>query len=274
MKTSTINIDLPKLASLWIGPKLGLIEQMTLLSFLEHGYDFTLFTTQDVSGIPAGIRVRDANEIFPCHTILRDRKSNSPALHADMFRYAMLAKTDLTWVDMDVLCIRPFMPVGPYVFAYETDGTVNNAVLRLPPDSPTLRDLLQYQPNTRGYPPFFSFKRRLKVWMKNGFSAPHISRWPWGSIGPQGLTFYLKKNGEIQHALPQTAFYYVRYSKVEMLTQPGVLTRQDLPPEVFYIHLWGKALRARLDRQTLDERSFLGQEKKRLAAAFNFVFNE
>ena len=274
MNARKTNPDLPKLASLWIGSQLGLVEQMTLLSFLEHGHDFTLFTTENVSGIPLGIRVRDANEIFPCQTIMRDRVSNSPALHSDMFRYAMLAQTDLTWVDMDVLCIRPFIPVGPCTFANQTDSMVNNAVLRLPKDSQTLHHLLQFKPDTRGYPPLLSFRRKLKNWIKDGFSAPHISLWPWGSIGPHALTWYLKKSGEIQHALPQNTFYYVPYDKGDMLTQPGLLTRRNLPPDVFYIHLWGELLRTQLRSKALDDASFLGEEKIRLASLFNFVFHE
>ena len=193
--------SLPKVASLWIGSELGLIEQLTIQSFLAHGHSFTLFTTEEVQGIPAGTVVRNANEIFPCQHIVRDYKTGSPAIHADMFRYAMLAKTELMWVDMDVLCLRPFYPNSPYVFAFEDENTVNNAVLRLPKDSPTLAALLAYQPETKGYPPFFSTGRKIRYWLKSGGKKPSINKWPWGSIGPKGLSYHLRQTSEIKHAL-------------------------------------------------------------------------
>jgi hypothetical protein len=250
---------------LWIGKELGFLEQLSILSFLEHGHDITLFTTQAVTGIPAGLRVRDANDIFPCLHIVRDRKTGSPAMHADMFRYAMLAKTDLMWVDMDVLCIHPYRPSSAYVFGYEDASTINNAVLRLPPNSPALQQLLRYQPDTYGYPPFFSTERKIRYWLKNGGKTPHISRWPWGAIGPKGLTHHLRDSGEIQQAQAQNAFYAISASEITQLTRSGGLSRSALSTDVYYLHLWGKELRASMQTQALEIGSFLAEEKNRLA---------
>ena len=266
---------LPRIGSLWIGAKLSFIEQMSLLSFLEHGHEVTLFTTQKLQGIPPGVTVRDANEIFSCQHILRDHRSGSPALHADMFRYAMLAQTDLTWVDMDVLCLQAFTPSSPYIFGYEDADTVNNAVLRLPRDSLALQQLLQYQPSTRGYPPFFSRSRRVKYWIKSGGRTPHITRWPWGAIGPRGLTYHLNQTGEIRHALPQAVFYSVSSAEVlRLITAPDCIGSLQFPEQSRYLHLWGKQLRIALTLQELHPGSFLAQEKQRLTAACSFHFED
>ena len=265
---------LPRIGSLWIGSKLSFIEQMSLLSFLEHGHEVTLFTTQKLQGIPPGVTVRDANEIFSCQHILRDHRSGSPALHADMFRYAMLAQTDLIWVDMDFLCLQAFTPSSPYIFGYEDADTVNNAVLRLPRDSPALQQLLQYQPSTRGYPPFFSRFRRVKYWIKSGGRTPHISRWPWGSIGPRGLTYHLNQTREIRHALPQAAFYSVTSAEVlRLITAQDSIGGLQFPEQSRYLHLWGKQLRGYINVNGINPSSFLAQERKRLAKLFGFNFN-
>lgn len=265
---------LPRIGSLWIGAKLGFIEQMSLLSFLEHGHEVTLFATQKLHGIPPGVIVRDANEIFPCQHILRDRRSGSPALHADIFRYAMLAQTDLTWVDMDVLCLQAFTPSCPYIFGYEDADTVNNAVLRLPRDSPTLQQLLQYQSSTRGYPPFFSRARRIKYWIKSGGRTPHITCWPWGAIGPRGLTYHLNQTGEISHALPQAVFYSVSSAEVlRLITAQDCIGGLQLPEQSRYLHLWGKQLRGYINMNGINPSSFIAQERKRLAKLFGFKFN-
>ncbi len=268
MRSTDTAPPLPKIGMLWIGPKLGIIEQLSLLSFLEHGHAITLFTTETVSGVPLGVTVKDANEIFPSKTILRHHKTGSAALHSDLFRYALLAKTDLMWVDLDVLCIRPYRPHNGYVFGYEDENTINGAVLRLPPESPALQQLLQYQADTTGYPPFFSLGRKVRYWLRSGAKAPHISRWPWGAIGPKGLTFHLQQTGEIQHAQAQSAFYHISLNTIEQLTQADALSRDTLAPEVFYLHLWGKELRQAMQKQAPQAGSFLAQEMQRLGQRF------
>ncbi len=263
---------LPRIGSLWIGEELGWLEQICLMSFVEHGHEVTLFATSPaLRGLPPGVQLRDANEIFPCQTIVRDPKSGSPALHADMFRYAMLAQTDLIWVDTDVLCLQPLLVHEPYLFGFEDKNTVNNAVLRLPKESSTLRKLLRYRPDTRGYPPFFSTRRKIKYWLKSGGRPPHISRWPWGSIGPKGLTHFLRASGEIAHARPVEAFYPLHYHDVtQLICAPKAGAALHFSSDSYYLHLWGKELRNAIKSQGLHPESFLAHEKARLSQLFHF----
>ena len=71
----------------------------------------------------------------------------------------------------------------------------------------------------------------------------HISNWPWGSIGPRGLTHFLKQTGEIGHAMPREAFYPIAYDQAARFAQPHDLTFDSFAPETYAVHLWGKALR-------------------------------
>ena len=140
-------------ASLWIGDRLGPIEQASIRSFLKVGDTFILYAYNPIIGIPPGVEVKDAQEILPCTRIIRHKKTGSPAIHADLFRYALLEKTGITWVDLDVIALKPFRFEGDYVFGYENERSVANGVLRLPKNSKTLQELLSIKIDTKGYPP-------------------------------------------------------------------------------------------------------------------------
>lgn len=90
-------------ASLWIGNTLGAIEIASIRSFLGQGDDFILYTYGPVQNIPEGTQTRDARKIFPTETIIRHKKNGSPAIHADLFRYKLLAQTSYIWVDLDLV---------------------------------------------------------------------------------------------------------------------------------------------------------------------------
>lgn len=257
------------LASLWIGPQLGSIEQLCALSCLAQGHSLTLYTSEKTLGIPPGIEVRDAREIFDSQHIVRHKKTGSAALHSDIFRYQLLQKTPQTWVDLDIFCLRPIPLQNAYVFAQESSQEINGAVLRLPQNSPSLAELLQYLPEHRGYPPFFSPSRKLRYWLKSGGRKPSIAQWPWGAIGPRGLTYHLEKNQEARHALPTEAFYPIALQDLSQLTAPHALQREALPSGSYAVHLWASHLKKHLlanHAGRIPEHSFLDQEMQRLQA--------
>ncbi|MFA7434327.1 MAG: hypothetical protein WCZ72_11540 [Gemmobacter sp.] len=231
-----------ELASLWIGDRLGAIEIASAQSFLRHGDRLTLYVMQDVAGIPKGVTVRDARDIFDPGRVIRHHKSGSPALHSDLFRYALMQKTDSIWVDLDVIALRSLDGAGDWIFGFEADEKVNCAVLRLPHESRTLRALLEITPDTTGLPPWMTGFRRFKYWLKSAGRGLPIERWPWGAVGPTLLTHQLRKTGEIAHTLPQTVFYPVPYADAGLLLTPGAITCESLPPDTWAVHLWASRL--------------------------------
>lgn len=251
-----------ELASFWIGNGLGPIEMASLRSFLRHGDSVTVFSPSPLADLPGGVTWRDAREILPAQGILRDRRTSSPAPHADLFRYALLGQTDMIWVDLDIIALRPFDGNARWIFGYEDETTVNNAILRLPKDSQTLRLLRQFHLGTRGIPPFMSGFRRLKYQVRTLGRGLPIDRWPWGSTGPRGLTHFLRVTGEIRHARPVSTFYAVPQHEAARFLVPDGLTMSDLPKEAWAVHLWAKDLRRELDRRhggKVPEQSFLGR---------------
>lgn len=232
------------LATLWIGKELGQIELISAKSLIRHGDELIIYGYEKIDNIPNGVVFKDANEVFPCNKIIRHKKTGSPALHSDLFRYALIEKTGAIWVDLDILALKPFKFPSEWVFGYEQEGYINGAVLHFPKNSKTLKKLLEIKPETKGMPPnlqgFKKVKYALRNWMQGGLS---IDLWPWGSIGPSAITEYLYIYDEVKHALPRSAFYAVGLDEVEKFVKPGALSMADIPKDAWALHLWGKELR-------------------------------
>jgi len=257
-----------QLASLWIGDSLSPIEQISALSFLEQGHSLDLYTTDPVGGVPPGVRVLDAREVLPLQHIVRHRKTRSPALHSDLFRFALLEKTRATWVDLDLIALQPIDLSSPYLLGWESVKEVNGAILRLPRESPALRALLRFDAGFVGYPPHISRTRRWKYMARSLGRGLPITSWPWGSLGPRGLTHFMRETGEIRHALPVQAFYPVPMAQAGDFLQPDRLKRTSFGPDTVAVHVWGSKLRKIVAADfggRIHPASFLGEEAGRLS---------
>lgn len=262
-----------KFASFWVGSPLGPIEQISALSFLAVGHELIVYSTGPIEGLPPGVELRDAGEIFSTRQIVTHRKSGSPALYSDLFRYSMLSSTEYTWVDFDVVALRPFPDEIDYLFGYESALEVNNAVLRLPMNSVALESLSRLGVDTRGYPPCLKGFRRLRYMAKSFGMGLHISDWPWGSTGPRAVTHYLNQTGEISHALPIEAFYPITFQQAGRFAEPGDLSFESFTTETYAVHLWGKALRQHIQKERgglIPQGSFLHEAMERYSALSGF----
>ncbi|WP_405403447.1 hypothetical protein [Paracoccus sp. Ld10] len=238
------------LGTLWIGGELGAMERASLNSMTRLGHAVTLYSYAPIADVPHGVRLGDASEILPADRILlyRDKRKPSPALHANLFRYAMLNLTDAAWVDLDIIAIRP-IPRADYLMGFETSSSVNNAVLRLPHGSATLTQLLSFTSESRGVPPHIQGARRLKYWIRTLGRGYPIESWAWGSTGPKALTMFLAQNAELHHARPVNAFYPIGVHDHDQFLEPGRWRLRDVLDETICLHLWGSRI-----RKTLAER--------------------
>jgi len=237
-----------ELGTFWTGGPLGPIELASLRSFRRYGDCVTVYSPHPMTDLPEGVMWCDASDVMPSHKIILHRKSQSPALHSDLFRYQLIEKTNKIWVDLDIIALRSFDFGTEWVFGYETPGEVNGAILQLPKSSLTLQALLAVRPNTKGIPPYLTGFRKAKYWVKGFGRGLPLDLWPWGSIGPRLLTHYLAEFDEIQHALPISAFYSIPLGETARFAAPGALTRNDLPSDAWAVHLWGSKLRQVLQR--------------------------
>jgi hypothetical protein len=110
--------------SLWIGPRLSAMEQLSIESFLRHGHEFHLYTYGDVEGVPPGAVVRDGRDILPAERIFFYREFASVSGFSNFFRYKLLFERGGWWVDTDMVCLAPFVFDTPHVFASEVSKGV------------------------------------------------------------------------------------------------------------------------------------------------------
>lgn len=103
--------------SLWIGNTLTDLEVYCIKSFLKNGFTFHLYTYDSVNRVPKGTIIKDANTILNKKTIFLLQDTYLP--FSDIWRYKLMYEKGGYWVDMDMICIRPFDFKDEYVFASE-----------------------------------------------------------------------------------------------------------------------------------------------------------
>jgi hypothetical protein len=217
-----------------------------------------------VGGVPDGVECLDANEIFPSTNYIRHNKSGSVAIHADAFRYQLIAQRDVIWVDADMLCMRPWDMERPYVFGWEKPGNlVCNAVMGLPKSSEALRLLNEFCAEEYPIPPWEEDDERERLERAHAAGKPvHVSDQRWGNSGPAALTYCLMKTGEMEHVLSQQAFFPVTFQDRRQLLHTKAEIDNRLGDDCYGVHLWNRRLRRRLithENGVPAERSFLGR---------------
>jgi hypothetical protein len=203
-----------------------------------------LYTYGEVSGVPAGVEMRDAAELFPYETAATLRYPNgSFALFSNIFRMALQQRGLGMWVDADVVALRPVDIDGPFVAGRESDRFLNGAILKLSPDSPVLRDWLATAESGR-VPPWLPLRRAMKPRVRQALGARiHPSELPFGTFGPRSITALAARHGLTGAAQPQPVFYPLHPRMAERLYDPTLQLGSFVTSETRTIHLWNEKLR-------------------------------
>ena len=223
----------PDLATFWRGP-LNALAYACLASFAHVGSSVTVYSYEEGIDLPRGARWADARLICPDQSLIsRYLAGGKPSLakFADMFRYKLIRDTGCCWVDTDVFCLRaPDLSGESIIFGRQPEAhgqsLINNAVLRLPPEHPVLRELIDAAE-----------------------AAVDVDQ-SWGAIGPFLLTEIAERNGIGRYARAPFDFYPV---------DPDYFWKPLLPADrnevaaaserSTFLHLWGELYdRAGIDR--------------------------
>ncbi|MBZ7997453.1 hypothetical protein AVCANL279_09050, partial [Campylobacter canadensis] len=108
-----------EISSFWYTPKgykgVGLMEILTIKSWLDNGYKFYLYTYNlddkiflKLQELFSNFILKDANEIVPFSEYFSDDRGAGVASFSDYFRYILLYKKDALWVDLDMVCLKYF----------------------------------------------------------------------------------------------------------------------------------------------------------------------
>lgn len=228
--------------TLWIGPRLGPVERACLKSVVNQGHRLALYCYDEPAGVPDGVELRDASEILPRDRIIR-HKTGSFALFSNWFRYELQRREAGTWLDCDVYLRAPIDGASPYLFGEEAPGRINTGVLRLPPDSPLLPPLLALF-EERSVPPWLPFRSRMAARLRvlrRGRSG--LAEMPWGSAGPNALTYLARRHGMSGHALPSDIFYPAPWQDALWITDPGRRLEDVVAPGTVAVHLWNERIK-------------------------------
>ena len=121
----------------WHGSALGPYQLLCLRSFVANGHRVEVFSYDRDLTVPGWITRRDAREILNSDKVLHYRfglAAGSPALHADLFRYALLRRLGGWWIDLDVVMLDPDPIPDDVTVGYEPRPGlyVGNAIMRFP----------------------------------------------------------------------------------------------------------------------------------------------
>ena len=183
------------------------------MSFVVKGHPVILHTYDEMN-VPREVERRDAALTVPRDKVFRHRKSNSLSMFANLFRYSLLQKNPgVMWADADIFCRKPLdFASRDYVLGFEKGkgkpDRLNNAIIKAPAESPLLKDLISlFDHPIRAA----RFNRRPQKCVRHFlvalFSKTHVRNMDRIVTGPPALSYYARKRGLLQHALPIEAFF-------------------------------------------------------------------
>jgi hypothetical protein len=144
-RVMTVRAGRPLAQSLWVGPRLRWIEEMSIRSYLRNGWRYQLFVYDIPQNVPDGVEVMDASAILPRHMVFREGAGSgmhkgSLGAFSDLFRYALLSRRGGLWTDTDVINLDRFEPDGARFIATEwSDAGIigpNGALMAAPASCP------------------------------------------------------------------------------------------------------------------------------------------
>ena len=233
-----------QLFSFWSGAPLGYVERLCIASMLQAGHSLDIYTYDLDFVVPAGVTRRNAAEVLSRERIVL-HESGSWAIFSDIFRYEALLLSAGTWVDLDVLLLKPISDFGEYIFGWQDPYVINGAVLRLPSESHCLQELVALcrSPVVVGA----HWRRRQKFAQKlRGMVGAHIplERLEWGTVGPFSLTHLIGTHRLFYRSQPMDVLYPVHYDDAEQIfaAESGVVEAK-LTPSTRAVHFWNDRIK-------------------------------
>lgn len=206
----------------WHGPPLTAYEVLSLRSVLAQGHRVVLYRYDPTLAVPEGVETGDANEILPTETVLSYRAgpgAGSYALHANLFRYALLARLGEWYIDTDVVMLKRQPPAVETFAAWQTAELAAVGVLRAPPGAALFEEALH---RARALAP----------------------RAEWGETGPRLFTELLRAHGLTDRVWPQHSTYPLHWSEFLKFFLPDQREAIDARTAgSHFVHFWHEMIR-------------------------------
>lgn len=231
--------------SVWIGKELGPVHAACLRSFLRFGYEVVLHAYDPPIDLPDGIKLFDAGKLMPYEQIFRNKRTGSLAMAADKYRYRMQREGMGLYVDCDIYCVKP-IEFHDVMFGWETNDSINNAVLKLPKDSELLSLLLQAADDPYFIPPWYSPAKYAYQKIRRNIGLPrHVSHNRLETLGPSLLTHMAKKVSQDDQAQAIDIYYPLYLKHASLLFEAGLHLENLITPRTQLVHLYNSALKGK-----------------------------
>ncbi len=229
----------------WHGSHIGPVHAACVRSFQRHGHHVRMHCYDIPKDLPENVEVFDASKLMPMSDLIADVETGSVALGADRYRYRILQAGLGLYADCDIFCLKS-IPRREYLFGWEDNHQINNALLKYPTNSPLSLELLQATKSEYFIPDFFPRRKqlRLKVRRALGF-AKSVQHMPWGIWGPTLLTQTIKKLGLTDKAFPIDCFYPVHYFSTNLFMESGLKLDDLITNRTVTVHLCHKMLKSK-----------------------------
>jgi hypothetical protein len=208
------------------------------------GHPVTLYsyTPESLKGVPVGVELRDASEVMPENQLVGYADTGAFQLGANFWRYALIAKDLGYWVDLDFYFLKAVDFSVDYVFGWEYENWINNAILGMPSVADMVKDLCEL-PRTNWRPPWFGPKRSLNYyWLRLTKGDVKVEDLPWGTFSSGLVTYVAKKNGVAHLAQRPSVFYPVRWKDARALFGPAETIERMIAPDTCAVHMWQSRL--------------------------------
>jgi hypothetical protein len=212
-------MTLERIQTLWIGPRLSVLEQLALTSFVHHGHEVELYAYAGIDGIPPGVTVRDANLILPESRVFLYSEHRSYSGFSNYFRYRLLLERGGCWVDMDLVALRPLAFDDEHVFSSEYARgreVATTSFIKAPAGSAAMQ----------------------RAWDICAEKDPGQIRW--GETGPRLLDEVVASLGMQSFVRPPESFCPIRHGDWESLLDPNA---PAIPDGALAVHLWNEMWR-------------------------------
>jgi len=235
----------PDIVTFWHG-RLDLLRQTCLRSQLAAGHKVTVYSFDNIPGLPDGITHADAEAILP-YAFSEKLRPPQPdgswrdwttLQFSDFFRMRLMARGAGLWLDADVLLLKciELDPAKPY-FAWERPRQLGNSVLYLPPDDPIVAAFESLMEQEELTPDWLSLKHRITFALKRlRGGSNRVSDVRLAIYGPAALTALANRAGSARDALPKTSFYAV-HADAKYFFEPGDFSALIADPGIIGLHI-------------------------------------
>jgi hypothetical protein len=235
-------MDKPVIQALWIGKALSAVEQLCIKSFLKNGHEFHLYTYDEIANVPEGTIVKNGSEIIPFEDVFI-YSTGTYSVFGDWFRWKMLYEKGNFWVDMDVICLKPFLFDEDIIFGKQRIGNYAVGVVGFPQGHEFCAFMRDIGESPNKFLPYDSKKQKLRKLMRR-LRRRGRHNVAWGETGgPAGFTPAVNYFHLEHLAKPFTWFYPIPHYNWDAAFDETLANDVDLFSNTYAVHLWNDMMR-------------------------------